>query len=892
MKFLILVVLLPIVFSCAEENIVPLEDKLFFSIDSVSSSANPSVFEGDSLQNKKVYNNSIVHSNIKDSSRTVLTSSLKDIEAVMGYNGKIGFFQSDTQAMFFHYSGNFFSSFVSNSSRDIVLKARHSTNINMSDSTAVIIIDNDTSLAVYPVNAALNIAGTEVYPGSKVYLFGDAKMEKKTVTANEADFFVNWLTISRVYPLVSAVRERESFPILENFIEEVFVNTAVQHKLNVKTRRIEDSLSVVSVNIPRGATFRGDTLFWRPTAIGTAVFRFKLVAGLDTVSIYRKVRVIGALNPAVNVYSQRGTDNNFEVVFDFSRARSSLTGDRALSFRIESDDITTNWFTERQKRFSVRERGRKNFTIRFKTATGEQAVVNRSLTLEDPPEISVKVSPTYISQGDTVRVDLSGTKDDRTPSDKIRVSAEFVHNDKVVKTLHGNANSVFTPVLEKSGEWYIILNAHDLGGNRSQKRVAVNVGKTVRAQIQEVHRGVVNRYMVIPINITGDNVDSIFIDFTADGTFDQRGAGNSFRAQAIYSEDGEHNVAVKVTTKGGKHYLFSTKAIVESSPTILEIKPPTGEFFVNQGLNFAIKAENPHRVINTVKCDFDGNKTWDFQTQNERDAVFAYRRSGRYTVRCKAIADNGQSVYDSIVVDIRNTPPKIGRLRDITPRVRERVTIRGTATDPDAKKLEYAWDTDGDGTFDILDSSFSKRFEKYTTVVLRVMDDDSAFVYDTMNVIICPADMVLVDDGPYCIDKYEFPNERHVVPTSNITYPQAVELCKSRGKRVCTETEWLTACRGRRALNYPYGNRFEANNCNVAGNRNRAVESGNFFRCESTHGAIDMSGNLSEWVSSSTGGARAFGGSFLTEKFNSACNSFIELDKNSKYFHTGVRCCK
>ena len=48
----------------------------------------------------------------------------------------------------------------------------------------------------------------------------------------------------------------------------------------------------------------------------------------------------------------------------------------------------------------------------------------------------------------------------------------------------------------------------------------------------------------------------------------------------------------------------------------------------------------------------------------------------------------------------------------------------------------------------------------------------------------------------FCIDEYEYPNKKGERPRVMFKFHEAQRLCAAEGKRVCTETEWTTACEG------------------------------------------------------------------------------------------------
>ncbi|MFO0611275.1 MAG: SUMF1/EgtB/PvdO family nonheme iron enzyme [Polyangiaceae bacterium] len=56
--------------------------------------------------------------------------------------------------------------------------------------------------------------------------------------------------------------------------------------------------------------------------------------------------------------------------------------------------------------------------------------------------------------------------------------------------------------------------------------------------------------------------------------------------------------------------------------------------------------------------------------------------------------------------------------------------------------------------------------------------------------------LVVVDLGAFDIDRSPWPNELDKPPLVNVSRDRAAELCKSRGRRLCTELEWERACKG------------------------------------------------------------------------------------------------
>ncbi len=208
----------------------------------------------------------------------------------------------------------------------------------------------------------------------------------------------------------------------------------------------------------------------------------------------------------------------------------------------------------------------------------------------------------------------------------------------------------------------------------------------------------------------------------------------------------------------------------------------------------------------------------------------------------------------------------------------------------------------------------------------------------------CPAGMIRV--GAFCIDRYEAslveidsrgavlgpwspyhnPGSARVlarsvafaVPQGYIDQVRAGQACANAGKRLCTNTEWLAACRGAASRTYPYGNTRVDGRCNDARARHPAIEffgssepwvfnmidnacinqipqsvalTGAHPDCVTEDGALDMMGNLHEWTSDPSG---TFRGGFYTDTFrNGEGCLYVTTAHNVGHwdYSTGFRCC-
>jgi len=128
----------------------------------------------------------------------------------------------------------------------------------------------------------------------------------------------------------------------------------------------------------------------------------------------------------------------------------------------------------------------------------------------------------------------------------------------------------------------------------------------------------------------------------------------------------------------------------------------------------------------------------------------------------------------------------------------------------------------------------------------------------------------------FCIDRFEYPNKLGDKPIVMKTFFDAETACKAQGKRMCGDTEWTLACEGQERLPYPYGYQRNSEACNIdkphpdvneraLGSPDQKVRdaevarlwqgepSGSRDSCVSPFGAVDMTGNVDEWVVNESG---------------------------------------
>jgi hypothetical protein len=187
-----------------------------------------------------------------------------------------------------------------------------------------------------------------------------------------------------------------------------------------------------------------------------------------------------------------------------------------------------------------------------------------------------------------------------------------------------------------------------------------------------------------------------------------------------------------------------------------------------------------------------------------------------------------------------------------------------------------------------------------STPVAAVQADaaQAAVPLDAAPVGPCEGEMVRVEREPrsgssdgvnVCIDKLEVAGDDGL-PIVDILFADAEKACEQRGMRLCTKAEWVAACRGGEEgkTSFPYAWSYRPGLCNANPSKSGKIDKpGSYPDCVSTSGAMDMSGNVSEW----TADGYARGGSAV-DGSDGKCSQGYRKSRDRTYDDIGYRCCK
>jgi formylglycine-generating enzyme required for sulfatase activity len=176
-------------------------------------------------------------------------------------------------------------------------------------------------------------------------------------------------------------------------------------------------------------------------------------------------------------------------------------------------------------------------------------------------------------------------------------------------------------------------------------------------------------------------------------------------------------------------------------------------------------------------------------------------------------------------------------------------------------------------------------------------------------------------DGPrsrlrFCMDAFEAPNQPGARPLVMMDFFQSQAWCQSRGKRLCSEQEFETACEGPQLEPYFYGWSVDASVCNSnkpwkpfdaaklhsgGADARKEVErlwqgtpSGAMPRCRTRDGIYDLLGNVEEWVTARSGRRwpGALMGGFWAKPWTGCRGTNDAHEPRFVFYQVGFRCCK
>ncbi|MBN2082880.1 PKD domain-containing protein [bacterium] len=183
----------------------------------------------------------------------------------------------------------------------------------------------------------------------------------------------------------------------------------------------------------------------------------------------------------------------------------------------------------------------------------------------------------------------------------------------------------------------------------------------------------------------------------------------------------------------------------EPPSVILTAEPFSGNAPLNVSFDASTSGDPDGHII-IYEWDFDGDGTFDSSTGTTPSTSHTYSVPGQYQATVSAMDNDGGVGYDSIVINVINQTPQADLTADMTSCTRlDTVTFDASgSTDADGTIVEYAWDFDGDGTYDAYttENTTTYSYEDTGNHQARVCVTDSSGDTDTAFIMIWVANVL------------------------------------------------------------------------------------------------------------------------------------------------------
>jgi uncharacterized protein (TIGR02145 family) len=225
-------------------------------------------------------------------------------------------------------------------------------------------------------------------------------------------------------------------------------------------------------------------------------------------------------------------------------------------------------------------------------------------------------------------------------------------------------------------------------------------------------------------------------DFDGDGTFDYT-SDTEINSGYKYDVASTYTAVLRLTDDDNKQSTFTVEITVLQDKPVPDAGPDT-TVVINDTVALFTSASDGYGNIIMYKWDFDGDGVYE---DSSTEAVFmshVYTHEDVYDAVLYVRDDDGNDTTGIRTITVSNSAPVVNSIRaDTTISVFDSIAITAEAEDVDGAIQEYAWDFDGDGTFDYTSDTEINSAYKYNTTgiynaVLRLTDDDAKTSEDTV----------------------------------------------------------------------------------------------------------------------------------------------------------------
>jgi len=363
------------------------------------------------------------------------------------------------------------------------------------------------------------------------------------------------------------------------------------------------------------------------------------------------------------------------------------------------------------------ESGFQNVILRVDDDDGAQGFTSRDVEVVEPTVAArCSVEPSTVTVGESVLIDARTSENVSYVNYDVHGDGEYDYFERTELTL--------THTYEQPGEYAPIIEV--IGPTRQQDIEECGV-VTVESEndppeadfTYDPQPGVTGQAIEFDASVSTDpdgTVNRYEWDFDADGIYEETTTDPVIKH--TYFEAGFENVALRV--RDAQNATGFTTRDVEVVEPNLQVACTVQPVTVAPGEDVTIIVERGENTL-YLDYDFDGDEEYDRIETDAFTQTTSYDEPGTYTpaVRVYGTGVSEEFPCTTVTVEEPNEPPNALFTVDPSgPTTDGNVTFDATnSSDSDGQVVTYAWDFDGDGTFDRNTSS--------PTVVHSYADADS-----------------------------------------------------------------------------------------------------------------------------------------------------------------------
>jgi len=224
-------------------------------------------------------------------------------------------------------------------------------------------------------------------------------------------------------------------------------------------------------------------------------------------------------------------------------------------------------------------------------------------------------------------------------------------------------------------------------------------------------------------------------DLDGNGTFEQSGA-TLVKPSAHYTTPGILHVRLRVVDTGGVGRTAERLLFVQHAPHAALAATPTLSLVGGQ-VSYSAAGSTDDFGIAKYEWDLDGDGSFEVSTPAGSPTVNTnYESVGTRAVKVRVRDTHGLSAVATVNVVVHRVPTAAFTFAPSPALVGEKVTFDATSSSDDGSIKDYAWDLDGDGTFETdthANPTTSKTYAAIGTVAVKLRVTDDHGVQDVVN---------------------------------------------------------------------------------------------------------------------------------------------------------------